>query len=143
MDWNKGIQYAQLVNAACNAFLKKPYATPGFDALATIYANDLATDENPNRGRSRVLLGLILQERGSGDAVVAIRGTEGIKEWVQDAQFLDVPFLAVAGAGRTEDGFTAMYESMKVGEGPGGQTVVRTAGSSMGAGGNIPNSLRA
>jgi hypothetical protein len=125
MDWNKAIQYAQLVNAAYSAFLNTPYLTPGFDVLATIFANDLATDENPNRGRSRVVMGLILQAQGGGDAVVAIRGTEGIKEWVQDAQFLDTPFLAVPGAGRTEDGFTAMYESMKVGEAPGAQIVVR------------------
>ena len=71
---------------------------------------------NPQRGSTRVSMGLILQARG-GDAVVAIRGTEGIKEWVQDAKFGARPFSFVSGAGNTEDGFTAMYESMTVGQG--------------------------
>ena len=124
MDWNKAIQFGQLVNAAYNAFEGKPYPTPGFDVLATIYGNDLATDRNPGRGDTRVLIGLILQAQGSGAAVVAIRGTEGIKEWVPDAQFGDTPFAKVAEAGRTEDGFTAMYKSMTVGNVPGAQTVV-------------------
>jgi len=114
MDWNKSIQYAQLVNAAYNQFESKPFPTPGFDVLATIFANDLATDRNPARGRSRVTIGLILQAQGSGDAFVAIRGTEGIKEWVQDVQFGDTTFRRVPGSGHTEDGFTAMYESMTI-----------------------------
>ncbi len=124
MDWNKAIQFAQLVNAAYNQFAGKPFPTPGFDVLATIYGNDLATDRNPARGNSRVTIGLILQAQGSGDAFVVFRGTEGIKEWVQDAQFGDTPFRRVPDAGRTEDGFTAMYESMRVGNQPGALDVV-------------------
>ena len=54
MDWNKSIQYAQLVNAAYNQFEGKPFPTPGFDVLATIFANDLATDRNPARGELQV-----------------------------------------------------------------------------------------
>jgi hypothetical protein len=117
MDWNKGIQYAQLVNAAYSKFGGKAYTTPGFNEVATIYANDLATDLNPARGTQRVIIGLILQA-ASGDAVVAFRGTEGIKEWVQDAEFRDCSFEDVVSAsGRTEDGFTAMYKSMTIGNG--------------------------
>ncbi|HMD08823.1 MAG TPA: lipase family protein [Candidatus Acidoferrum sp.] len=129
MDWNKAIQYAQLVNAAYDVFAGKAPITPGYDLLATIYANDLATDSNPERGNTRVKMGLILQAQDSGEAVVAIRGTEGIKEWVQDAQFLDEAFTFVAGGGRTEDGFTDMYRSMSVEEGLGALSVVRTLGT--------------
>jgi hypothetical protein len=125
MDWGKAIQYAQHVNAAYDLFAGKPPVTPGYELLATIYANDLATQANPGRGSTRVTMGLILQTQAGGDAVVAIRGTEGIKEWVQDAQFLDEPFTCVAGGGRTEDGFTEMYSSMTVEEGAGAPSIVK------------------
>lgn len=126
MDWNKAIQLGQLVSAAYDVFAGKPPVTPGYDVLATIYANDLATKSNPQRGKARVSMGLVLHAQSSGDAVVAIRGTEGIKEWVQDAKFDDIPFPPVAGAGNTEDGFTDMYESMTVGRGAGAVSVVKS-----------------
>jgi hypothetical protein len=129
MDWNKAIEYAQLVNAAYDDFAGRAPVTPGYDVAATLYANDLATDRNPNRGKSRVKLGLILKAQAGGEFVVAIRGTEGIKEWVQDAHFGDVPFKEVPGAGCTEDGFTAMYRSMTVGDGPGRPSVVKFLGT--------------
>jgi hypothetical protein len=129
MDWSKAIQYAQLVNAAYDAFAAKQPVTPGYELLATIYANDLATESNPGRGATRVKMGLILQAQAGGEAVVAIRGTEGIKEWVQDAQFLDEPFTFVDGGGRTEDGFTDMYTSMTVEEGAGAPSVVKFLGA--------------
>ncbi|HKN74158.1 MAG TPA: lipase family protein [Candidatus Acidoferrum sp.] len=129
MDWNKAIAYAQLVNAAYDDFEGKAPVTPGYDSVATMYANDLATDRNPGRGDTRVKIGLILQAQANGDVVVAIRGTEGIKEWVQDAQFLDEAFTFVAGGGRTEDGFTDMYRSMTVEEGAGAPTVVKFLGT--------------
>jgi hypothetical protein len=74
-------------------------------------------------------MGLIFQAQDDGEAVVAIRGTEGIKEWVQDAQFLDEAFTFVAGGGRSEDGFTDMYRSMSVEEGLGALSVVKSLGT--------------
>lgn len=127
MDWSKGIQYAQLVNAAYNTFLKQPVATPGFEIVATLYADDLATDASKKRRDpvSIVSIGLILQAKDGGEAVVAFRGTEGIKEWLLDAHFDDEPFdRIVPGAGRTEDGFTDMYKSTTVGQGAGAPSVV-------------------
>jgi pimeloyl-ACP methyl ester carboxylesterase len=66
---------------------------------------------NQLRGTFTVSIGLLLQS-AAGDAVIAIRGTVGIYEWIHDAMFLSVhcPFLPSAGS--TEDGFTAMYMSM-------------------------------
>lgn len=126
MDWNAGIKYSQLVNAAYNAFLKKPVVTPGFDIVATLFANDLATDASKRRHDpvSIVSIGLILQAQAGGEAVVAIRGTEGIKEWVVDAHFGTETFKRVPGAGQTEDGFTDMYESMTIGHGAAAPKVV-------------------
>jgi len=126
MDWTKAIQLAQLVNAAYDVFAGKSAVTPGYDVLATIYANDLATDKNPDGGRSRVIMGLVLQAQGSGNAVVAIRGTVGILEWVQDVRFGLKPFTSVPGAGNTEDGFTDMYLSMTLGQAAGAASVVNS-----------------
>lgn len=60
----------------------------------------------------------------AGNAVVAIRGTEGIKEWIQDAKFLAVKCPFLAGAGLTEDGFTAVYQSLRMTQDSGSQRLV-------------------
>jgi hypothetical protein len=132
MDLAQAILYAQLVNAA--------YAIPttdvtnhagqpipvgaGYTVITSIFANDLATDMNPDRGKSRVSIGLILQSP-TGDVVIAIRGTEGIQEWIHDAEFLMVPTPFLAGAGHTEDGFTAVYLSMTTSLDPSCPTVTK------------------
>jgi Lipase (class 3) len=133
LDVMKAIQFGQLVNAT--------YATPPSDltnaaghalstggvdytVVTTIYANDLATDINPVRAADEVSIGLICQVNQAGDVVIAIRGTEGILEWVHDAEFDLVPCPFLAGAGNTEDGFTAMYESLTTGTAPDSPAVV-------------------
>lgn len=122
MDFNKAIGYGQLINQA--------YATPPsdltnsagnvltiggvqFTVVTTIYANDLATDMNPARGNDQVSIGFVCQANVTGEVVIVIRGTEGIDEWIHDAEFLQVPCPFLAGAGHTEDGFTAMYNSLR------------------------------
>jgi hypothetical protein len=121
MDLNQAILYAQAVNAAYAVPTTNTNNAAGqsvtvgsaqFNVVTSIFANDLSTDINPARGRSRVSIGLVLQAANSGDVIVAIRGTEGIQEWIHDAEFLLVPCPFLAGAGHTEDGFTAMYMSM-------------------------------
>jgi predicted lipase len=95
-----------------------------YTVVTTIYANDLATDMNPSRGDDEVSIGLICQAAKTGDVVITIRGTEGTQEWIQDAEFLHVPCPFLAGAGHTEDGFTAMYESLRTGVASNSPTVV-------------------
>jgi len=121
MNLNQAILYAQLVNAAYAILPGNTTNTAGqtvtlgavsYQVVTSIFANDLATDMNPGRGLSRVSIGLILQAATAGDVVIAIRGTEGIQEWIHDADFLLVTCPFLAGAGHTEDGFTAMYMSM-------------------------------
>lgn len=127
MNLNCAIQFGQLVNAAyavppedlgnrAGQLVQAGLLAGGskFEVITTIYSNDLATDVSPLRGNSAVSIGLILQSLDTGAAVVAIRGTKGIMEWVQDARFLAVPCPFLAGAGNTEDGFTAMYSSMSI-----------------------------
>jgi pimeloyl-ACP methyl ester carboxylesterase len=123
MDWDKGIRYGQTVNAAYDAFAGKASVPSGYDLVGTIYANDLATRTNPHRGKTRVLMGLLLQGQ-DGEAITAIRGTVGLEEWFQDAQFLTRPFSRVPEAGNSEDGFTEMYLSMTLGETAGAGGVV-------------------
>src|SRR5262245_13179724 len=96
-----------------------------YEVITTVYANDLATDMNPERGNRRVSIGLVLQDPTTGDGVIAIRGTEGIHEWVQDARFLLKPCPFHDGAGRTEDGFTAVYLSFTIDPAPGAPSVVK------------------
>ena len=94
-----------------------------YTVVTTIYANDLATDINPSRGDDEVSIGLICQDQ-AGNVVIAIRGTEGTLEWIHDADFLQVPCPFLAGAGHTEDGFTAMYESLRTGAAANSPSVV-------------------
>lgn len=124
MDLNEAILYAQLVNAAYaidpanlknSAGTRVPTNAPTHEVVTTIYANDLATDMHPENGSNRVSIGLVLQATASGDVVIAIRGTEGIHEWIHDAQFLPARCPFSPGIGHTEDGFTSMYNSMKIG----------------------------
>ena len=134
MDVNQAILYAQLVNAAYAIPPNNTNNAAGqvvnvgaakFNVVTSLFANDLATDMNPDRGKARVSIGLVLQAAGAGDLVIAIRGTEGIQEWIHDAQFLMVSCPFLAGAGHTEDGFTAMYLSMTTSLDPGSPAVVK------------------
>jgi hypothetical protein len=126
MDLNRAIQYGLLVKAAeavppsttTNAAGQTiPAAFDpnhiGYKIVTTIFANDLATDLNPERGKQIVSFGYILQAPNN-DVVIAIRGTAGIWEWIHDAEFGTVKCPFLAGAGSTEDGFTAIYNSLRV-----------------------------
>jgi hypothetical protein len=133
VDLNQAIEFAQLVNAAYNILPDNITNSAGtaliaggkaYTVVSTIYANDLATDMNPSRGNNQVSIGLICQADGTGEVAIAIRGTEGILEWIQDVQFLYVPCPFLAGAGHTDDGFTAMYNSLRTGVATGSPTVV-------------------
>ncbi|MGO9925744.1 MAG: lipase family protein [Mycobacterium sp.] len=132
-DVTRAIELGQLVNATYKTSPSdltnaagQPLSAGGVDytVVTTIYANDLATDMNRSRGDDEVSIGLICQANQTGDVVIAIRGTEGVLEWLHDVEFLQVPCPFLAGAGHTEDGFTAMYESLRTGTGPGSPTVV-------------------
>ncbi|MGA8332034.1 MAG: lipase family protein [Mycobacterium sp.] len=94
-----------------------------YTVVTTIYANDLSTDIDPSRSDDEVSIGLICQDE-TGGVTIAIRGTEGTLEWIHDAEFLLVPCPFLTGAGHTEDGFTAMYESLRTGVASNSPTVV-------------------
>ena len=117
----------QLANSAGQALtVTLGGASTAYVVITTVYANDLATDMKPQRGAARVSIGLVLQDTATGDAVIAIRGTEGVLEWVQDARFLLVPCPFLAGAGHTEDGFTSMYLSLTIDAAAGSSSVSKS-----------------
>jgi Lipase (class 3) len=129
-DFTLAIQYGILVQKAEAVPPDQTAFNPGdvisvvYDALnvnyevvTTFFGNDLATDINPDRKLAIVSFGFVAQD-AAGNAVIAIRGTEGIREWVQDAMFLTVKCPFLAGAGTTEDGFTAVYESLRIARDP-------------------------
>ncbi len=128
MDLNKAILYGQLVQEAYNVpttDLKNRAGTTvtaergpnktTYEVIASIYANDLATDAKKTGLTDTVSIGLLLWQASTGEAVIAIRGTEGFLEWFQDAKIgtEKCPFLAEAG--ETEEGFTDVYKSFAVG----------------------------
>jgi Lipase (class 3) len=138
MDVMTAIQFGQLVSESYDVLPSDLTNSAGkvltaggtdYTVVTTIYANDLATDMNPSRGDDTVSIGLICQANAAGDVVIMIRGTEGTLEWIHDAEFLTVPCPFLAGAGSTEDGFTAMYNSLRTGSGPNSPTVVKSIGS--------------
>ncbi|MGA9670319.1 MAG: lipase family protein [Terracidiphilus sp.] len=116
-NWNKTSQATNLDGLPVVTSTGAP-VIPGesYKVLKTIYANDLATDISPNKPlEGFVTIGIVAQnEAVDADVFVAIRGTEGILEWVQDATFLLRSFPAVSGSGLTEDGFTDMYLSFSL-----------------------------
>jgi hypothetical protein len=46
--------------------------------------------------------------------IIAIRGTEGAVEWLDDAAAIPVPFRQVPSAGRVAQGFDKIYDTLKV-----------------------------
>jgi Lipase (class 3) len=106
MDLNCAVKFAQLVNAS--------YAVdPGNVASLAGHVIDAG-------GMSYTVVTSVF----ANDLVIAIRGTEGVYEWVQDARFAMVPCPFVAAAGNTEDGFTSMYSSLRTGPDPASPRVV-------------------
>ena len=144
MDLNKAILYGQLVNEAYKvptSDLKNRAGTTvtaergpnktTFDVIVSIYANDLAKDAKKTGPTDTVSIGLVLWQANTGEAVIAIRGTQGLLEWFQDAQ-IDTEKCPFTEAGDTEDGFTHMYKSFAV-SAPGGSSVTASLATIFGS----------
>ncbi|MGA7461332.1 MAG: lipase family protein [Candidatus Korobacteraceae bacterium] len=134
VDVKAAFQYACCVKAAANIdpadlTSRAGQQTPPingvtYDIVNSIYGNDLATDVCPENKDKIVSFGLVLQGPDGG-VVIAIRGTNGVPEWIHDAEFRRVTCPILPGAGETDDGFTAVYLSLRVGADPASQTVVQ------------------
>ncbi|HUV71313.1 MAG TPA: lipase family protein [Terracidiphilus sp.] len=124
VDWKAAIEYAQLVAIAYSVAPAAPYtadtiaaiANTGYTFVEALYGNELATDVSPHQGET-VTYGF-LATSAAGELVAAIRGTDTIQEWLHDLAFLFVPNPIHSGGGLTEDGFTAIYRSLRAGADP-------------------------
>jgi hypothetical protein len=138
MDWNKAIEFAQLVGCAYDVAPTNLVNSAGnkivaggrsYTVLTTIYSSELSTDLNPTGPATTVSIGLICQADGTGEVAIAIRGTEGIPEWIADFEFLQKTCPIIPGSGKTDDGFTDMYGSLRKAPALGSPTVVQSLGT--------------
>jgi hypothetical protein len=118
LDHEVAVLYGQFVNAAYAMFEsdEKNLAPPpkglpgGWNLVAWITMADfLGGDLEPK------FYGFIAQSATNSDSfVLAIRGTEGLIEWWDDAHFASVLFMQVPNAGRVAQGFDTIYDTLKV-----------------------------
>jgi hypothetical protein len=120
IDWNEALRYAGLVKLAENVRPSgleheqvEAVKTAGYTLQQSIYGDDLATDINPEFGDA-VTFGFIALSEETRELVVALRGTDTILEWLHDFDFLLAP--SPISHGFTDDGFTAIYKSLRIGK---------------------------
>lgn len=125
INWNTAIQYAGLVKIAESVAPTGSYgateigliSAAGYTCLQTIYGDDLATDIDAHDG-DVVTFGFLAVSSSAStpiELVAVIRGTDTILEWLHDCSFLMVPSPITGAHGYTEDGFTAVYKSLRIG----------------------------
>jgi hypothetical protein len=118
-DPDKAAFYGQFVAAAYDMYAVnnddlRPAPNnipPGWELSAWINMSDfLFQIEAPK------FYGIVVHETASPDnRIIAIRGTEGLIEWLDDASsIVMVPFKQVPSAGRVAFGFDNIYSTMKV-----------------------------
>jgi hypothetical protein len=119
LDPNQAAFYGQFVAAAYDMFQAdennlRPAPKnipPGWEFSAWIDMSDfLFQIEDPK------FYGIVVHEIANPDnRIIAIRGTEGIIEWLDDAaSIVMVPFKQLPSAGRVAFGFDNIYSTMKV-----------------------------
>jgi hypothetical protein len=140
IDWPTAIHYASLVKIAEDVQPTAEYSAEniadilklGYTFLQTLYGNELATDFDPHAGET-VTYGF-LAVSAAAELVAIVRGTDTIFEWIHDASFLMVPNPIHSGSGFTEDGFTAIYKSLRVARDPQSVTAAGSVGAYVHAG---------
>jgi hypothetical protein len=140
INWATAIQYAALVEIAESVDPGADYsaadiariAAAGYTLLQTIYGDDLSTDVDSHLG-DIVTFGFIAVS-AQKELVAAIRGTDTILEWLHDASFLMVSSPITNAPGMTEDGFTAVYRSLRTGRANGTAAIKDSIQTYLGAG---------
>jgi hypothetical protein len=130
INWLTAIQYAKLVNIAEGVSSSSDYTSAnkqliseqGYTFLQPIYGSDLGTDITPDAGDTVSYGYLALSP--AGELVAVLRGTDTILEWIDDAQFYFVYTPVPHTYGFTEEGFTAIYKSLRVARSTSSQTVI-------------------
>src|SRR5579863_4663601 len=83
---------------------------PGYELGAWIHMSDFILDAAEPK-----FYGIVVHSEANPDTrIIAIRGTEGAVEWIDDAAALPVPFRQVPDAGKVAYGFDKIYSTMTV-----------------------------
>jgi predicted lipase len=119
LDPKRAFFYGQFVQAAYKMFRNqnpdplRPEPAgipPGWELGAWIHMSDFLLNRSTPE-----FYGIVAHSLADTDSrVIAIRGTEGIVEWVDDAAAIPTPFRQVPGAGRVAGGFDRIYSSLKI-----------------------------
>jgi hypothetical protein len=116
----QAVVYGQCVNAAYNLFKRdrtqlrpepglKDVPAP-YELVAWVNMSDFVFGDEMVK-----FYGFIGRNQGDRhDYILAIRGTEGWVEWLDDAAIHLVPFTQVPHAGRVSHGFDKIYSTLKV-----------------------------
>jgi len=120
LDKAKAFFYGQFVQAAYTMFRNPKGGDPlrpepdgipeGYELGAWIHMTDfILTFKKPE------FYGIACRKIDDPDwRIVAIRGTEGAIEWIDDAAALPTPFRQVPDTGRVASGFDRIYSSLKL-----------------------------
>jgi len=120
LDKEKALVYGQVVQAAYTMFRNpqgpdplrpEPAGIPdGYELGAWIHMSDFFLDLEQLK-----FYGIVVHATADPQSrIIAIRGTEGALEWIDDAAAIPVPFHQVPSAGRVAFGFDRIYKSLKV-----------------------------
>ena len=118
LDNQKALLYGRFVLAAYTMFKNQnadplkpePAGIPdGYELGAWIHMSDFIFDVTEPK-----FYGIVAHEVADPDSrIIAIRGTEGAVEWLDDVAAILVPFRQVPSAGRVADGFDKIYSTLK------------------------------
>lgn len=120
LDKQRALMYGQLALAAYAMYAKpqgpdplrpEPAGIPaGYELSAWIQMSDFVLNAEEVK-----FYGIVVHETANPDSrIIAIRGTEGAVEWLDDSAAIPVPFRQVPSAGRVAYGFDKIYSTMKV-----------------------------
>ena len=120
LDKKQAFFYGQFVQAAYTMFGNKNNPDPlrpepegipaGWQLGAWIQMSDFVLNLNKPE-----FYGIVAHNIADPNSrVIAIRGTEGALEWIDDAAAIPTPFRQVPSAGRVAGGFDRIYNSLKI-----------------------------
>ena len=118
LDVQAAVLYGHFINAAYamyaadeESLTPSPAGLPmGWDLVAWLQMSDFVMART-----SPKFYGFIARDsRNASSFVLAIRGTEGVVEWADDADIAAVPFEQAPNAGHVARGFDQIYGTMKI-----------------------------
>ena len=112
IDWQKAIRYARLVQIAESVRPDSPYRPGELDAIKLLGYTHFQTIYGVERAET-VSYGFLATSNTTKELVVAIRGTADFTEWLEDADFVMGNSPIEGGIGQTEQGFSAVYKTLK------------------------------